>query len=241
MNKDFLNKRSDIIKDLESDGSLMEIAEKYLDDDALVELAEELASSIECLEKAKKVYEENSESFNEDDVEDIYDIAQALDESGDPELQRTASVLDEIILTIGADKKIKGNFKKAQDEEIDKLKKKFNSQINDELYSKADEEKELYINEAIKNIDEKVKKYKPLEASLSTRYSPDMPGVPLVRISDGVWQCPETKKIYDYRAGFTTSKGNVIPGGDVGLQTHLDNLSEGHAMFSTREDILNSR
>jgi hypothetical protein len=240
MKNEFLNKISDIIKDLESDGALMEIAEKYLDDEGLVELAEELASSIECLEKAKELYEDKAESFNEDDVDDICDIAQALDESGDPELQRTASVLDEIILTIGADKKIKSNFKKAQEEEIDRLKKKFNDNVNENLYSNADKE-ESYINEAIKDIDRKVKKYRPLESSLSTRYSPDMPGVPLIRISDGVWQCPDTKKIYDYRNGFTTDKGNVVPGGDVSLQTDLDNLAEGRSMFSTREDILNDR
>jgi hypothetical protein len=241
MKNEFINKISEIIKDLEEDGKLMEVAEKYLDDDGLTDLAEELISAKECLEKAKSLYEEKAENFSEEDIDDIYDVAQVLDDSGSPELQRVASVLDEIMLTIGADKRIQSNFKKAQDDEIDKLKKKFNEQVSKDVYSTVDKEKELYVNEAIKEIDKKVKKYRPLEASLSTRYSPDMPGVSLIRISDGIWQCPETKKIYDYREGFTTDKGNIIPGGTVAEQTHLDNLYEGHSTFSTREDILNGR
>ena len=39
---------------------------------------------------------------------------------------------------------------------------------------------------------------------LSTRYSPDRPGVQARRIADGVFQDPYTNKIYDYNDGFKT-------------------------------------
>ncbi len=57
--------------------------------------------------------------------------------------------------------------------------------------------------------------------SLSTRYSPDRPGVMTKRISDGVAQDPYTNKIYDWANGFTSESGEVFPGGSVALQTDL--------------------
>ncbi len=58
--------------------------------------------------------------------------------------------------------------------------------------------------EYIKEYDKKVKAYKPLEAPLSTRYSPNMPGVSFIRISDDVYQCPITGEKFDYKKRIST-------------------------------------
>jgi len=56
---------------------------------------------------------------------------------------------------------------------------------------------------------------------LSTRYSPDRPGVQAMRVSDGVFQDPYTNKVYDYNEGFTTEDGRNFPGGSAAFQTDL--------------------
>lgn len=52
-----------------------------------------------------------------------------------------------------------------------------------------------------------------------TRYSPDMPGVMMRRLQDGVYQCPVTNKIYDFKNGYTDLKGTARSGGSISNQT----------------------
>lgn len=170
-------------------------------------------------------------------------LATALDLSEDDELIKFASVLDEILLTIGADRNSTKKYKLAEDKEVEKLRAKFREETLLDVYSKAkiEENKQNNSEEAIKAIEDKVKIYRPMEHALSSRQSPDMPGISLMRIGDNVYQCPVTKKIYDYAAGYTTLAGDTIPGTSVTNQTQLsENRSHEHANFSTREEILNS-
>lgn len=67
-----------------------------------------------------------------------------------------------------------------------------------------------------KNTDLSVETY---SRSLSTRYSPDRPGVQARRVSDGVYQDPITNKVYDWNEGFTSETGSKFYGGHVALQT----------------------
>lgn len=67
------------------------------------------------------------------------------------------------------------------------------------------------------------KKVKP--GSLSTRYVPGRPGIQALRVSTGVFQDPQTKEVFDYNEGFTTSDGRVFNGGSVDLQTDLMTLA----------------
>lgn len=55
--------------------------------------------------------------------------------------------------------------------------------------------------------------------SLLTRHSPDYPGVPLLRVSDGVYQDVMTRKVYDFNKGFVSDTGKVYPGGSTAHQT----------------------
>lgn len=64
-------------------------------------------------------------------------------------------------------------------------------------------------------------KRRPHDRSLSTRYSPDRPGVQARRIADGVYQDPYTNKLYDWNDGFSTEDGEKFSGGNVSLQTDL--------------------
>lgn len=60
---------------------------------------------------------------------------------------------------------------------------------------------------------------RPHAESLSTRYSPELPGVPALRVSDGVYQDYLTKEVYDFNNGWTGSDGRKYPGGSLKHQT----------------------
>lgn len=59
----------------------------------------------------------------------------------------------------------------------------------------------------------------PLGEALSSRHSPDLPGVSLIRVSDGVFKDPVTNKTYDFNRGFVLSDGTEYVGGTVSAQT----------------------
>lgn len=69
----------------------------------------------------------------------------------------------------------------------------------------------------------KPEKVKP--GGLSTRYVPGRPGIQAMRVSTGVFQDPQTKEVFDYNEGFTTSDGRTFNGGGVDLQTDLATLA----------------
>jgi hypothetical protein len=59
----------------------------------------------------------------------------------------------------------------------------------------------------------------PLGHALQTRYSPDLPGVSMERVEDGVYRDPVTNKTYDFHKGFVLDDGTVYAGGSVSAQT----------------------
>lgn len=183
------------------------------------------------------------ESKENQTLEGSVALANALDNSQDEELTKLASVLDEILLTIGANKKYQENFKLAEDAEIEKLRKKYREEASNKAYSaaKIEQDKQNQVEESSKIIDEKVKVYRPMQHPLSTRYSPDMPGVSLMRIGENVYQCPVTKKIYNFEEGYTKMNGDQVPGTSVTNQTQqIGSQPLEHVNFSTREELLNS-
>jgi len=54
---------------------------------------------------------------------------------------------------------------------------------------------------------------------LLTRYSPDYPGVMMLRVSDGVYQDLLSKKVYDFANGFVSDTGIRYYGGSTAHQT----------------------
>lgn len=183
-----------------------------------------------------------SEPLDTEGLELIAALATECDKEGSPEMLKIASVLDEILLTIRAPKGSVNKIKQAEDNEIEKLRAKYREESLQHAYgdAKLQQDKDNKVEEAEKAIKDKVKTYRPNEHALSTRYSPDMPGVSLMRIGDNVFQCPVTKKVYNYESGFTTADGDRVPGGSVSNQTQQlgDRLLES-SNFTSREQVLN--
>jgi hypothetical protein len=225
----------------DSNSEVFKEAADYLNDSDLDIFASILAEVADKLSLAADLVEDKKTVLPSDIIE-MAAVAQAFDESGDEVLRKQASVLDEILITIGADPKAQTAFKKANDEELARLRAKYRGERGEAAYTSAKKEHDeaIGVDEATKAIKNKVKEYRPMEASLSTRYCPDMPGVSLMRIGDNVYQCPVTKKVYDFRSGFVTAKGNKVPGTDVSNQTqHLGFRGTEHMNFSTRDGALN--
>lgn len=184
----------------------------------------------------KELETKEANLFSPEAIEKLAQLATSLDESDNEELQKQASVLDELLLTIAASPDEVKNLKERQDRSIDEIKKKYNS-VNEEL------NKQIKTKEAVEAIKKSpvYKEYRSLEAPLSTRYSPDHPGVPVIRVGDDVWQDALTGKLYDFKSGFTTEQGNKVPGGNVSSETNMDQQPLAHTIFDDREGRLNSR
>lgn len=167
-----------------------------------------------------------------DALHDIAQLATAFDASGDAQLKKQASVLDELLLSIAAPPNAYAERKDLQEQRLIELKKKYED-VRDDL------RKENKIAESEKAIDksEMTKTYDILEAPLSTRYCPDHPGVQIARVGEHMWQCEMDKKSYNFETGFTLNNGSKVPGGDVSQQTQIVNIPY-HAIFDTREGRL---
>lgn len=193
--------------------------------DALKDVAEEIKESQPVSIEAPVITPEK--------LEELAAVAAAFDESGDELLQKQANVLDEILLTLSAPKDYAFNFKKAEDYQLEELKKKYYKD------TKVEQDKSNKVSEALDAIKKSpvYKEYRPMEAPLSTRTCPDHPGAQIARIGEQTWQCSLDHKVYNYDAGFTTLKGDKVPGGSVSEQTPKYH-DEGHQMFDTRDGRL---
>lgn len=191
--------------------------------------------------------DEPDEEVLEESLDDAVDLIDKLDASSDPEMKKVASVFDELLLTVCSDKKKLQMLKEAKEDELNKLRDKCRLERIKELYPKENEQNEKLINakEVAKKVEEVIEKkvhYRPMQHALSTRYSPDMPGENLVRIGDNVWQCPLTKKIYNYEAGYTTDDGDVVPGTSITNQTdQLSYNAPQQTLFNSRQESLNGK
>lgn len=174
-------------------------------------------------------------------VDELAEFATALDMSCDEDLQKKAAVIDQLLLNLGVTQTADNVSKAAQEEEVARLRKEYRAKSLERPYEFPSEELERDIKaaEAAKAIKESIKEYRPLETNLSTRYCPDHPGTSVIRIADDTYQCPLDKGIYNYREGFTTMKGNKVPGTDVQHQTRAlgDRILE-PTHFDTRETRL---
>lgn len=205
------------------------------------------ASCIEGIKSAslsKQLHDKNASSeLSVSSLEEMAAIAEEFDKSGDPLLVRQASVLDQILLTLAAPKNAKEVFKLSEDKEIERLRAKYHQEDMARVYKRPKEEldKDIKVADAVKAINDSIKEYRPLEAPLSTRTCPDHPGAQVCRIGDSTYQCEMDGKIYNYNEGFTTMKGNKVPGGEISNQTlGLNDQPKGHMGFDTRESKLNA-
>ncbi len=190
---------------------------------ALLKNAAEEVDSLEPPEESK---------ITPESIQSIASLANVFDASGDQELKKQASVLDELLLSIAAPPGSVAAKKAMDDSRMEVLRKKYRDPHQDLL-------KTNMLTDAQKTIEQSgmTKTYRVLEAPLSTRTCPDHPGAQIARVGEHTWQCDLDKKIYNYDTGFSLINGNKVPGGDVANQTqHLSEPT--HAIFDTREGRL---
>jgi hypothetical protein len=206
------------------------------DEKCMKVVAESCVLAAELLKKAADevdVLETPTEStITPESIEETAALASALDASGDPQLKRMASVLDELLLTVAAPPNAYADRKDLQDARVDEIRKKYQE-------PRKDLHKYNQIGKSEKAIEESgfTKTYKIMEAPLSSRYCPDHPGAQIGRVGEHMWQCELDKKTYNFESGFELANGSKVPGGDVSQQTQgLD--TPFHAIFDTREGRL---
>lgn len=220
------NEENDLLVSAEDNDKCLEIIAN-----TLVNAASILKS---CAEKVAAVEPEES-LINDQNLSELAILAEEFDKSGDSFLQKQASVLDEILLTLAAPRGYVDKVKMIENDRLDQLKKKYKDvkKTHDEMNK---------ISDSIKDIEKSdtFKKYRPLEAPLNTRYCPDHPGAQIARVGESQWQCMMDNKVYNFEAGYTTLKGNKVPGGNVSMQTP-DSLDVNHEQFVAREDITRNR
>ena len=223
-----------ILASEQDDPEVLEVVAK-----GLIEAAQAIKNIGHSLQGSEQANESGHTAFAY--IEELAEFATALDMSGDEDLQakamlideminmevqlapimRNASVMDQLLLNQGVTKTHDHVSKEAQEKEVARLRKEYRAKSLERPYKIPAEEHERDIKaaDAAKAIKESIKEYRPLETNLSTRYCPDHAGTSVIRIADDTYQCPLDKAIYNYREGFTTMRGNKVPGTDVQNQT----------------------
>ena len=185
------------------------------------------ATEVEALEPAEEP------KLTPEALDHLHQVISAFDSSGDKDLQKTASVMDELLLTLATKPNWASTYKEAQENRLDVLKAKY-----EDAKKQLDEVNK--VKESAKAIDKSpmFKEYRIQEHALSARSCPEHAGSQLARVGEGMWQCQLDKKVFNYSIGYTTDRGEKVPGGSVELQTPLYH-PEPHSIFDTREDRLN--
>lgn len=168
-------------------------------------------------------------------VDKVARLAHVLDSSADASLQKQASVIDELLLTISAPSDWADNFKAAQSKKIDEIKQLYHEPGEKIHASYHAEDSKKAIEKSEYN-----KEYRILEGPLNTRYCPDHAGTPIARIGNNQWQCALDHKIYDVEAGYTDEHGRKhAPGGAPAIAEMTKMRHDYHSIFDTRPDRLN--
>ena len=227
-----MSKKSELLK------IAKELEEKFIsldvDDPSVTKL---FAVAKSTFEKVASSYEDE---FGAEDLTILSVLASAFDNTGDTELQKEAADIDQVLFAIANPKLALARLNEVYDEELNQLRMNERRKDREDKYSAKDKLHEMHGNKAIADaVKDQVRRYRPMEAALSTRYSPDRPGVSLMRITDNVYQDPTTGKIYNYESGYKTDKGNEVPGTSVQNQSNLLQ-NETHSIFTTRENLLSS-
>lgn len=206
------------------------------DEKCLKIVAESCVQAAQALKKASAevdAIEPPAESnLTPESIEGLAQIANAFDSSGDIELKKQASVIDELLLTIANPKNALAERQDLQENRIADLKAKYENPTKELAESNK-------IADSQKAIDKSqmTKQYRVMEAPLTTRYCPDHAGVQIARVGEHMWQCELDKKSYNFETGFELNNGSRVPGGDVANQTQSVEIPY-HAIFDTREGRL---
>jgi len=208
------------------------------DEDCLKIVAESCVEAASALHKAAQMVDsiepQEESKITPEALDKLADLAAAFDASGDEELQKQASVIDELLLSVASPPGAMSERKMSDDKKIEDLKKKY----EDPRKALEESNKIAESNKAIEK-SKMTKEYRIMEAPLSARGCPDHAGGQLARVGENMWQCEMDKKIYNFATGFELANGNKVPGGDVSLQTQEIDIPNTNT-FDSRESRLNS-
>lgn len=205
------------------------------DDKCLQIVAEACVKASEILKEAGSKTDEiePKESYiTPENIDNLAKIASEFDLSGDIELKKQASLIDELLLTISASKDFIKIKQAENDNRLEDLKKKYEDTKKelDKLNKREKSEKAIEDSDYLKNPNVN-------DFPLKSRYCPDHPGVSVIRLSDTSVQCSLDKKVYDYEAGFTLQDGKKVPGTSVQNQSKLDHFQQA-SLFNSRDERL---
>jgi hypothetical protein len=161
-------------------------------------------------------------------VSELAHLAGVFDASGDFELKKQASVIDELLLSIAAPPNAYAMRQDLLDQRLVDLKKRY-----------EDPRKELHHDNLIGQSEKAIEKSQMTkrmdihEQPLLTRTCPDHPGAQFGRVGQNMWQCELDKKVYNFETGYTLENGEKVPGGSVDLQTQNVSVPM-HSIFDTR-------
>jgi hypothetical protein len=208
------------------------------DDDCAKVVAESCVGAAQLLKNAADTVDQiepaAESNLTPESLDQLAQIAEAFDFSGDENLQKQASVIDELLLTIASPPNALAARQDLLDNRTEELKKKYNNPTK----VLADSNKTADSQKAIEN-SKMTQQPQIYEHPLNTRYCPDHPGTQKARIGEGIYQCEMTHKVYDYENGYTLDDGTKVPGGNVSLQTQLVS-SPYYAIFDTRNERLST-
>jgi hypothetical protein len=210
---------------------------------AFEKVATAIAAASTLLEGVADEMDQNAEfDITPQQLDDLAALAFEFDKSENPLLKKQASVLDELLLSIAAPKNIVNKSRKATEDEINRLREELRKARREEAYDEPHKAHADMNNakEQAKAVEQQVKRYRPLEAPLQTRYPPDRPGGQMTRITDHVYQDIVTGIVYDFKAGYKTQKGNEVPGSSVENQTRQlgDYRNQSSSLFETRDSLM---
>lgn len=209
------------------------------DEDCLKIVAESCVQAAASLklaaEQVDSVEPETPSTITPESIEELAEVAAAFDASGDENLKKQASVIDELLLSIAAPPHAYAERKDLLDQRLVELKKKYEEPTIELKKSNLIGESEKAI--AKSKMTESVKIH---EQPLSTRYCPDHAGQSTYRIAEHTVRCPLDGKVYSFENGYTLENGIKVPGGDVALQTPHSLNEVSHAIFDSREGRLST-
>jgi len=227
-----------VAKWLESEENEL-LVEASSNEDHLNNVAVSLVFAAEALKDVAneiKETETNSSELTAEKLDEMAAVAAEFDASCDDLLQKQASVLDEILLTLAAPKNYISDFKQSEEEKLEVIKKKYKA-------PKEELDKNIGTKEAIEALNKSrmyaaPKKGRPLEYSLSTRYCPQHHAALLARVGDNdLWQCQLGHETYNFSEGYKLADGTVVPATSVDQQTP-SNYVEPHQIFDSRSQRL---
>lgn len=176
--------------------------------------------------------EAGSTSVN-DLLNKIANLANIFDSSGDIELKKQASVIDELLLTVAASEEYKNKLA-ADSKRFEQIKKNY----EDTKTSLDDKKKIADTKKTISDSEYMKKNHTLISAPLQTRHCPDHAGVSMGRVDDNTFQCPLDKKTYNFEIGYDLMNGDHVPGGSVANQSAIIENNNMTTTFDTRENKL---